>query len=116
MCPRHGFPGGIILDDRNNIRSDLRKMRTERSHIVSIDNRKKMAVSAVLNVESFNEMEIVLETEMGMLTIKGSSLHMSKLNLDTGDLLIDGNIDSCVYSEKQDFKTKSAGFLSKLLK
>lgn len=117
MCPLHlNFREGIVLDDRNNIRSDARKMRSDKCHSISIDDRKKMAVSAVVNVESFNELEIVLETEMGMLTVKGSALHVNKLNIDTGDLQIDGNIDSCVYSEKQDLKAKGAGFLSKIFK
>jgi sporulation protein YabP len=104
------------LEDRNNLKSDTRKMRGDKTHCITIDNRNKMSISGVIYVDSFNELEIVLETELGMLTIKGASMHMNKLNLESGDLLIDGNIDSCIYSEKQDIKTKGAGILSKLFK
>jgi len=109
------------LDDKNDPRGDIkvlgpRKVRGDRGQNLVIEDRQKMTVSGVINVESFNELEIVLETELGMLTIKGSSMHMSKLDLEVGDLKIDGNIDACLYSEKQDLKTKGAGFLSKLFK
>lgn len=105
------------MDDKNNIKSQVqRRMREDKKHSFSMDNRNKMALSGILNVESFNEQEIVLETELGILAIKGSDLHMSKLNLETGDLMIDGSIDSCIYSEKQDLKAKGAGILSKLFR
>jgi sporulation protein YabP len=91
-------------------------VRGEKKQSLTIEDREKMVLTGVLNVESFNETEIVLETELGMLVIKGTTLHMSKLNLESGDLCVDGGINSCVYSEKQDLKTKSAGILSKLFK
>jgi sporulation protein YabP len=109
------------LDDRKNMRIDAKPqaqkvLRDERGQNLYIENRRKLTLSGVSNVESFNELEIVVETELGVLTVKGSSMHMSRLNLETGDLIIDGSIDSCAYSEKRDLKTKGAGFLSKLFK
>ena len=106
------------MDDRKNMKVTMvQKAATEeKSHNIIIENRRKMNLSGIANVESFNELEIVLETQLGILTIKGMSLHMSKLNLETGDLIIDGSVDSCVYSERQDLKTKGAGFLGKLFK
>lgn len=94
----------------------IKGIRTEKNHLMSIDNRQKVILTGINNVQNFNETEIALETVMGLLTIKGSSLHMSRLNLETGDLVIDGQVDSFVYSEKQDIKTKGAGFLSKLFR
>lgn len=115
------FREGLSLDDKKENKSDIKSQNTrivkpERSHVFSMENRQKMTLTGVLNVESFNEQEILLETVLGMLTVKGTSLHMSRLNLETGDLIIDGEVDSCVYSEKQDFKTKGKGFLSKMFK
>lgn len=101
-------------DKRPDIR--LQSIRTDKNHVLTLENREKMTITGVLNVESFNETEIILETVQGILDIKGASMHMSRLNLETGDLRIDGRIDSFVYSEKQDLKTKGAGFLSKLFK
>jgi len=109
------------LDDRSNLKNEIKSLsqrhfRGDRSHNLTIEGRKRMVLTGILNVESFNELEIVVETELGVLSIKGNSLHMSKLNLETGDLAIDGSIDSCTYKEKQDFKTKGKGILNKLFK
>lgn len=109
------------MDNKKNMRQEVRiqpsaAVKAERNHSLSIDNRKKMILTGVLDVESFNDQEIVLETVLGMLTVKGVSMHMNRLNLETGDLVIDGELNSCAYSVKQDFKTKGAGFLSKMFK
>lgn len=109
------------MDDRKSPKLDAKSqpsknLRAERSHNLIIENRQKMTLTGILNVESFNEQEIILETSLGMLTVKGTSLHMNKLNLESGDLCIDGDVNSCIYSDKQDLKTKGAGFFSKLFK
>lgn len=109
------------MDNRKNPKPDAKSqasqnLRSESNHNMIIENRKKMTLTGILNVESFNEQEIILETVLGMLAVKGVSLHMNKLNLESGDLSIDGDVNSCIYSQKQDFKTKGAGFFSKLFK
>lgn len=106
------------MDDRkNDMKSrEVKAAKIDKDQMISLENRQKLTLTGILNVESFNEMEIVLETVLGMLNIKGTSMHMNKLNLDTGDLVIDGEINSLMYSEKKDIKTKGAGFLSKLFK
>lgn len=109
------------MDDRKNIKADIKSQiyRTQgenREQNLNIENRQKVTVSGVLNVYSFNEAEIVVETTIGVLNIKGSMMHMSKLNLEAGDLIIEGNFDSCSYSEKQNLKTKGSGFLSKMFR
>jgi sporulation protein YabP len=106
--------GGRFMDDRRPVKQIQPK--ANKGHNIVLEDRHKMGLSGVLNVESFNDTEIALETELGMLEVKGSSLHMNKLSLDTGDLLIEGTIDSCTYSQKQDLKTKGAGFFGKLFK
>lgn len=109
------------MDDRKNVKPEaksqlVKNVRTDKDHSLSLDSRQKITLTGILDVESFNEFEIMLETVLGMLTVKGTAMHMSKLNLETGDLVIDGSINSCVYSEKQDLKTKGAGFLGKFFK
>lgn len=109
------------MDDRKNVKADIksqihRSTGEDRNQNLSIENRQKVTASGVLNVESFNETEIVVETIIGILTVKGSMMHMSKLNLETGDLIIEGNFDACSYSEKQGMKTKGSGFLSKMFR
>ncbi len=112
--------GVIILDDKKNLNSAKIQMQkrivSEKRQNISLENRERVILSGILNVESFNESQIVLDTMLGTLTIKGSGMHMSRLNVETGDLAINGRIDMCAYSEKQDIKHAGESFLSKLFK
>ena len=78
-------------------------------------NRKLMEISGVLNVESFDSEEFLLETECGFLTIKGSNLHMKNLSLDQGMVAIEGMVDEMAYLDGG-MHNKSKGLLGKLFK
>lgn len=83
-------------------------------HSLILQDRRGLSVSGVLDVDSFDEQIIILFTEQGELTIKGNDLHINKLSVDTGELSVEGYIDSLTYSEE---KTSSkSGFFSKLFK
>lgn len=69
------------------------------SHKLIVHNRKLVAISGVNDVLSFDVSEILLETEQGMLLVKGSDLHVKKLTLEKGEVDIEGHIDSFTYSE-----------------
>lgn len=75
-------------------------IRPDLMHNIILENRKKLSVSGVKDVESFNEEEIVLHTELGVLIIKGASLHIGKLNMDNGEVSIDGSVDVCEYADE----------------
>ncbi len=74
----------------------------ESIHNLILEGRKKISVSAVSNVESFDDESIVLLTDMGTLTIRGNDLHINKLSVESGETVIEGSIDSCVYSESKE--------------
>ena len=82
-------------------------------HSLMIDRREKLSVSGVLDVSSFNEQEIVTETSMGALIIRGDALHVEKLSVDSGDVTITGRIDSLEY---EDGAPASEGFFSRLFR
>jgi len=82
---------------------------------VRLLNRKLMDISGVLNVESFDTDEFLLETECGRVTIKGQNLHMKNLSLEQGLVTIEGHIDSFVYMDGASVG-KSKGLLGKLFK
>lgn len=86
----------------------------ESGHVINIDNREKISVSEVTDIESFNEENILLILKSGGLIIKGQELHIQKLDLEEGRVLITGTINSAVYTEKKDRQEK--GFLKKILK
>lgn len=68
------------------------------SHSISWKNRMQGSVTGVTDVLSFDENTIILETEQGLLTIKGKNLHIGKLELSRGEVEMEGNVDSMVYS------------------
>lgn len=70
-----------------------------RTHKLSVNDRKTCTMTGVNDVLSFDIHEILLETEQGMLMIKGNDLHVSRLMLDKGEVDIDGKLDSFTYSD-----------------
>ncbi len=84
------------------------------AHVVNIDNRERISVTEVADVESFNEEIIFLTLKNGGLVIRGEDLHIQKLDLEEGRILILGAISSAVYTEKRDKQEK--GFLKRILK
>ena len=88
-----------------------------RMHKVTMTNRKSCAINGVKDVLSFDEREILLETEQGMLMIKGDELHVNRLTLDKGEVDIDGKVDSFTYSDVSNSSSnKNESFLSKLFR
>ena len=79
-----------------------------------LENREKLSISGVLDVLSFDDQIVILETELGMLTIKGEDLRINKLSIDTQDVIIEGNIVSLTYSDKEE--RKSGNLLGKIFK
>ena len=80
-----------------------------------LENREKLSISGVLDVLSFDDQIIILETELGMLTVKGENLRINKLSIDTSEVVVEGEISSLAYNDK-DFDKKSGSFLSKIFK
>ena len=78
-------------------------------HKVVIDDRGRIDISGVLNVDSFDDQEIVLETEQGLLAMRGEEMHIKHLNLEQGQLLIEGFLLEMAYSEKKGFLRKDRG-------
>lgn len=68
-------------------------------HNIIMENRENLSISGIKSVENFDENIIVLESEMGELTIKGEKLHIAKMDIDTGDMKITGNIFGLIYNE-----------------
>ncbi len=84
-----------------------------KSQDINIEDRKKMTVTGVENVESFNDNTIVLKTINGGLIIKGEELNINNLNVEDGNLKINGKINGVNYSSRD---ISSKGILEKLFK
>lgn len=87
-----------------------------RMHRMTMTNRKNCTINGVNDVLSFDIHEILLETEQGMLMIKGDDLHVSRLTLEKGEVDIDGRIDSFTYSDASGSGHKGESLLSKLFR
>ena len=83
------------------------------AHRVTLDARSRLTVSGVDGVESFDETSIVMSTCEGSLIIRGESLHIEKLSLDGGDLLVEGTVDSLTYEEEE---PRQGSFLGRLFR
>ncbi|MBR6615603.1 MAG: sporulation protein YabP [Lachnospiraceae bacterium] len=86
------------------------------SHKLELYNREKGTVTGVLDVISFDENTIVLDTDMGLLTVKGKDLHVSRLSLEKGELDLEGHADSLVYSSNEGYRKSNQSLLSRLFK
>ncbi len=82
---------------------------------IVLENREKLNISGVKDVLSFDDQIIIVQTTLGLLTIKGENLRVNKLNIDTSDFSIDGNISSLAYSNSESFKEHTS-FLGKIFK
>lgn len=89
---------------------------SSKMHKINMTNRQSCLISGVKDVLSFDLNEVLLETEQGMLTMKGDNLHVSRLSLDQGEVDVDGKIDSLVYSDMSGIGQKGESFFAKLFR
>ena len=85
-------------------------------HQIKLTNRKNGTISGVVDVLSFDENEIVLDTDMGLLTVRGKELHVKRLTLEKGELDLEGQVDSLNYSSNAALKRSGDSFLNRLFK
>lgn len=83
---------------------------------IILENREKLNITGVLDVLSFDDQVVILETELGLLTVKGENIRINKLSLDSSEVTIDGKIYQMAYSEKESIEKGGGGFLNKIFK
>ena len=77
-----------------------------------IESRKKATLTGITDVESFDEETIIAQSQCGEITVRGSSMKISRLSVESGDMIIEGHIDSVAYGTEK----TSGGFFGKLFK
>ncbi len=83
-------------------------------HNIILEDRKRLSISGVSDVLSFDENVVVLETLLGRLTIKGYNMHISRTIIETGELSMEGEICELLYSASS--KKNDANFLSRMFR
>ena len=82
-------------------------------HSVIMEDRRKLSVTGVTDIDSFDDQTIIAITDMGEITIRGWGLHITKLNLEQTELLVDGEISSLTYT---DTRPQAKGFFAKMMR
>ena len=85
-------------------------------HKVVLYNRGSANITGVVDVISFGENQVILDTDQGMLTVKGKNLHISRLTIEKGEVDIDGTVDSLVYSSNESLRKSGESVFSRLFK
>jgi len=74
------------------------RLSTGSSHRIAFNRRKQGSITGVREVISFDSQEVILDTEDGRLTIRGSELHVNRLTVEKGEVDLEGQVDSLVHS------------------
>lgn len=100
----------MIMEERkNNINSSMMQN-------LILENREKLSISGVNDVLSFDDQIVILETGLGLLTVKGENLRINKLSLDSEEVIVEGEISNLSYSEKDIERKGTNSFLGKIFK
>lgn len=87
-----------------------------RPHKVIIQNRQTGSLTGIRDVVSFDENQVILDTDLGLLHIKGKGLHISRLTLEKGEVDMDGMVDSLTYSSNESFRKSGESIWNRLFK
>ena len=69
------------------------------SHIVHIENRRNLTITGITDIDSFDEQMVAVFTDEGELIVRGNALHISRIDVEAGELALDGEILSLEYGD-----------------
>lgn len=81
-------------------------------HDLIVESRKKVTLTGINDVDSFDEETIIAQSCCGEITIRGSALKISRLSVESGDMVVEGEINSLSYSEAR----QTGSFFSKVFR
>jgi sporulation protein YabP len=87
----------------------------EKKSMLMLENRKRLTINGVIEVVNFNENQILLNTDVGTMVVKGQELKMNKLDVQNGDVIITGKVDSFVYTSDK-VRAKKDSIISRLFR
>lgn len=100
----------MIMEERKN--SNISSIMQN----LVLENREKLSISGVNDVLSFDDQIVILETQLGLLTVKGENLRINKLSIDSEEVIIEGEINNLSYSEKDIERKTGTSLLGKIFK
>lgn len=87
-----------------------------KTHKMTMDNRSKIMLTGVVDVAEFDLKHVLLETTMGMLIIKGSSIKVKKVSLENGEIAVEGTIDNLEYSDIKNYAKKGKSIVQRMFR
>ena len=100
-----------MIEERKNVNINTNVVQN-----IVLENREKLSVSGVNDVLSFDDQVVLVDTELGLLTVKGENIRINKLSLDTSEVIIEGEISCLNYSQKNQEKSSGTSLLSEIFK
>lgn len=88
----------------------------KKGHSFRLTDRAICQMTGVKDVIALDEAEVLLETEMGILTIRGKELHMKRLTLEKGEVDLEGSVTGFSYSDSGNFQKQGDSFLKRIFK
>lgn len=94
----------------------MEEKMNRRPHRLELSNRALGSITGIQDVVSFDENQIILDTDMGLLTIKGKGLHVSRLTLEKGEVDVEGTFDSLLYSSNENYRRAGESLFTRLFR
>ncbi|MBQ7956536.1 MAG: sporulation protein YabP [Clostridia bacterium] len=91
----------------------MEEKRMKMPHNLVLEDRRNLSITGVSDVDSFDESTIIVFTDMGELTVKGEDIHIKNLNVESGEVSLEGKISSLSYADNA---VKQTGFLSRVFR
>ena len=107
---RPGLRAGAGKGKGDTMQELAEQKQLQRPHRLVLESRSRLSITGILEVESFDPSIICLVSTRGPLTIHGQGLHLQKLAVDGGEVLVDGSVDSILYEEE----APAGGFFARL--
>ena len=73
--------------------------RSVGAHNLILEERGNLTITGVEDVDSFDEETVVVYTGLGELTVRGSGLHINKIDVEAGELSLEGHVSELCYVE-----------------
>lgn len=91
----------------------MEEKRVKMPHNLVMEDRRSLSITGVCDVDSFDESTIIVFTDLGELTVRGEDLHIKSLNIEAGEVSLEGKISSLAYAENV---AKQTGFFGRVFR
>lgn len=88
----------------------------DKKHSLVLNDRNSLSITGVMDIYSFEGSKVALKTTLGTLIITGEGLQINRLSIDEGNIEVNGEVDSCVYSESRELEDRGKSIFGRLFR